>query len=301
MAEPQNQEDTGVFITGGRFSEEFFERWPQPLAFEFGAATHVGKVRSTNEDHYAVVKRRRTNELLLTNLDRRHVTLTDDSAFALVVADGMGGARFGDFASQLALERMFELSRQATSWVMKYTGEEVLQIRQRVEAYVQDMQATLREYVAANPELAGMGTTWTSAHLLPPHAIIIQIGDSRAYLLHDGRLSQITHDETMAQAYIDAGMDPDSVKQFRHVLLNSLGGSRDEVSAQIYHSQMEPGDRLLLCTDGLTEMIADETIADVLGQIAAPQDACDRLIALALDKGGKDNVTAVLAVASSPT
>ena len=84
----------------------------------------------------------------------------------------MGGARFGDFASRLALERMFELSQQATSWVMKYTGEEVLQIRQRVEAYVQDMQATLRDYVAANPTLAGMGTTWTSAHLLPPHALV---------------------------------------------------------------------------------------------------------------------------------
>ena len=194
---------------------------------------------------------------------------------------------------------MFELSQQATSWVMKYTGEEVLQIRQRVEAYVQDMQATLRDYVAANPALSGMGTTWTSAHLLPPHALVVQIGDSRAYLMHDGELSQITHDETMAQAYIDSGMDPESVKRFRHVLLNSLGGSRDEVSAQIHHVQMEPGDRLLLCTDGLTEMVADEDITGVLQHTAAPQDACDRLVALALDKGGKDNVTVILAAAGA--
>jgi len=300
MDKPRDQEDTAVFITGGRFSEEFFERWPHRLTFEFGAATHAGKVRPNNEDHFAVVRRRRTNELLLTNLDPQRVVLTDDSAFALVVADGMGGARFGEFASRLALQRMFELTQQATSWVMKYTGQEVLQIRERVDAYVQEMQATLSDYVAAHPATAGMGTTWTSAHLLPPHALIVQIGDSRAYLLHDGELRQVTHDETMAQAFIDSGMDPDTVKKFRHVLLNSLGGSNDDVTAQIHHLQLEPGDRLLLCTDGLTEMVADQDIAKVLEQNSAPQDACDQLIALALDKGGKDNVTVILAAAAEP-
>ena len=95
-------------------------------------------------------------------------------------------------------------------------------------------------------------------------------------------------------------MDPESVKRFRHVLLNSLGGSRDEVSAQIHHVQMEPGDRLLLCTDGLTEMVDDEDITGVLQHIPAPQEACDRLVALALEKGGKDNVTVLLAAAGSP-
>jgi protein phosphatase len=297
----QDQRETADFLVGAQFSDEFFERSPLRLAFDFGAATHAGKVRGNNEDHYAVVRRRRTSELLLTNLERQESALADDSAFALIVADGMGGARFGEFASRVALQRMFELAQQATSWVMKYTNDEALQIRQRVDAYVQDIQATLQDYVAADPNLAGMGTTWTSALLMPPHALVVHIGDSRAYLLHDGTLRQITRDETMAQAFIDSGLDPESVKKFRHVLLNSLGGEKDNVTAQIHHVQLAPGDRMLLCTDGLPDMVADKDIESLLQQTAGAQDACDKLIALALDHGGRDNVTAVVAVAAEPS
>jgi protein phosphatase len=300
MAKPTDQEDTAVFISGGQFSDEFFERRPRLLSCEFGAASHRGKVRPNNEDHYAVVRRRRTSELLLTNLEPQGATLADDSDYALIVADGMGGARFGEFASRLALHRMFELAQQATSWVMKYTDQEVLQIRERVEAYVNEMQATMRDYIAADPQLTGMGTTWTSAHLMVPHAIVVHIGDSRAYVLHNGELRQITQDETMAQAYIDSGLDPQSVKKFRHVLLNSLGGEREGVTAQVHHVELAAGDRLLLCSDGLTEMIADKDIAIALQKNSAPQDACDRLVALALDNGGKDNITAIMAAVAEP-
>ncbi len=300
MAEPQNQGDTAEFIAGGQFSEEFFERWPQRLEFEFGAASHRGKVRPNNEDHYAVVRRRRTSELLMTKLEPPRATLADDSAFALIVADGIGGARFGEFASRLALHRMFELAQQATSWVTKYTSEDVLQIRERVDAYVRDIQATMRNYMVADPQLAGMGTTWTSAHLMPPHALVVHIGDSRAYLLHGGELRQITRDETMAQAFIDSGMDPKRVSKFRHILLNNFGSEKDDVTAQIHHIQLEAGDRLLLCTDGLTDMVDDKDVAIVLQQISAPQVACDRLVAMALDHGGKDNVTAIVAAVAEP-
>jgi protein phosphatase len=300
MAETRNQEDTADFIAGERFAEAFFARPHRPLAFTFGAATHPGLVRPNNEDHYAVVKRRRTSELLLTNLEPQEVTLADDSAYALIVADGMGGARFGEFASRVALQRMFEMMQHATSWVMKYTSQEALQIRERVDAYVQEIQATLRDYIDADPALTGMGTTWTSAHLLPPHALVVHIGDSRAYLMHDGQLRQVTRDETMAQAFIDSGIEPDSVRRFRHILINSLGGDKDKVDAQIHHFELAPGDRLLLCTDGLTEMASDEEIVNVLEQTPAPQDACERLVELALANGGKDNVTAVLAVAADP-
>jgi protein phosphatase len=292
---PDNDEDTAVFIAGEPFAKEFFDASLPRLRFLFGAATHTGNVRRNNEDHYAIVRRRRTSELLLSNLDPADLSLADDSDFALIVADGMGGARFGEFASRVALQRMFELAQQSTSWVMKLTNLDVLQIRQRVEAYVQEIQATLRDYVAADPALLGMGTTWTSAHLMQSQALVVHIGDSRAYVVHDGELRQITHDETMAQAFIDAGLDPESVKKFRHLILNNLGGESDKVTAQIHHLQIDPGDRLLLCTDGLTDMLEDDDIAAILQQTSAPQDACDRLIAAALDRGGKDNVTVALA------
>ena len=297
MAMPEYQEDTVELILGECFTEKFFAPASQCVHVEFGAASHAGKVRPNNEDHYAVVRRRRTSELILTNLSPNELMLADDSAYAMVVADGMGGERFGEFASRLALQTMFELAQQATSWVTKYTDLEVQQIRQRVEAYVQRIQTTLREYIDADPALAGMGTTWTSAHLLLPHVIVVHIGDSRAYLLHEGELYQVTRDETVAQVYVDSGMDPSNVKRFRHLLLNNLGGDQDNVSAQIHHFQIESGDRLLLCTDGLTDMVSDEDIAATLRQASTPQAACDTLLSAALDNGGKDNVTVVVASA----
>jgi protein phosphatase len=166
-----------------------------------------------------------------------------------------------------------------------------------VGAYVRAIQATLRDYMMAHPPLAGMGTTWTSAHLMGPHALVVHVGDSRAYLLHDSDLRQITHDETMAQALIDSGMDPEGVKKFRNILLNSFGGDKDDLTAQIYHIELEVGDRLLLCTDGLTDMVNDKDIATVLQETLAPQATCDALVARALDHGGKDNITAIVAAA----
>jgi protein phosphatase len=298
MATSNHDKDAAHPISHERFTEKFFASSPHRMQLEFGAATHKGYVRAINEDHYVIVRRRRTNEIVRTNLPPDNLALSDDTAFGMIVADGMGGANFGEFASRLALQRMFELAQQATSWVMKYTDLDVQQIRLRVQAYVGEIQATLREYTDADPALAGMGTTWTSAHLLLPHVLVVHVGDSRAYLMHRGELHQITRDETVAQAYVDAGMDPSTVNKFRHLLLNSLGGDSDDVTAQIHQLEIEPGDKLLLCTDGLSGMVPDDQIASILQQSGTPQSACDMLISAALNSGGKDNVTAVLAAAS---
>ncbi len=291
-------QDTDDYTFGSQFAEKFFVRDVSRMRFDFGAATHTGKVRSNNEDHYVVVRRRRANELLLSNLPARVLPLADDVAYGMVVADGMGGENFGEFASRLAVQRMFELSQQASSWVMKCNDLDAQQIRQRVEAYVEEIQRTLREHVATNPFLAGMGTTWTSAHLLPPHALVVHVGDSRAYLLQHGELNQITRDDTVAQAYLDAGVDQATAKKFRHLLLNSLGGDTHNVTARVHLLAIEPGDQLLLCTDGLSEMVNDREIAAILTRLPCPQAACDALIAAALAGGGKDNVTVVLARAA---
>jgi protein phosphatase len=213
----------------------------------------------------------------------------------MIVADGMGGMKSGELASRLALQTMLELAGQATSWVMKLTDPDDQQIEQRVEAYVQRIHATLCEYGQDDPQTAAMGTTWTSAHLLSGQTVIVHLGDSRAYLFRDGQLRQITRDQTLAQSLIDGGLDPESVSRFRHMLLNGLGGGNDEVHAAIHHLEFGPHDKLLLCTDGLTDMVADEEIAAVLRRHSAPQAACDRLVEQALANGGKDNVTVMLA------
>ena len=169
------------------------------------------------------------------------------------------------------------------------------QVQERIDAYVTEMDRTLHAMGEADSDLAGMGTTWTSIYVVGSNAIIVQIGDSRAYLLRKGTLKQITRDQTLAQAMIDSGVPPEDTTRVRHILTNCLGGSQKVVSPSIGHLALQDGDRLLLCTDGLTDQVTDSEMADLLGWSSSPQIACDVLVQLALDRGGKDNITVIVA------
>lgn len=287
--------DTADYPASEHFASTFFAPASTPLRYTFGAVSHPGNVRPANEDHFAVLRRGRSCDLVSTNLPMEAGKLFDESVHAAVVADGMGGERFGELASRLALEAMFELAEKATSWIMKFTSFEAQQIRQRVQAYVDEIQNTLQEYIRADPALAGMGTTWTSALCLGRDVLVVHIGDSRAYTLRQQELRQITHDETLAQALVDAGKSEQEVKQFRHLLLNNFGGDKEQVRAQIHHVRLDIDDRLLLASDGLSDMVPDERISEILQQNASPQKAADELVDAALAAGGKDNVTVIVA------
>lgn len=290
-------QDTVEYSQAALFADTFFAPHADPVDIRFGAGTHQGRVRTNNEDHFAILRRKRSTEILLSNLPSEDLAMPEDTACAMIVADGIGGARYGELASRVALKTMLELTGQATSWVMKLTDLNDQQIRERVEAYLHRIQNTLLDCTRDNPELTGMGTTWTSAHIAPPRAVIVHLGDSRAYLIREGHLIQVSQDETMAQAFVDAGMEPESVKNFGHILLNHLGGKKEEVTAQIHEIDFGPGDQLLLCSDGLTDMVSERRIERELKAHQDPQAACDSLIELALQAGGKDNVTVTLASA----
>ena len=138
-----------------------------------------------------------------------------------------------------------------------------------------------------------MGTTLTAAYVLPPHVIVAHIGDSRAYLLDADGLHQITRDQTLAQALIDEGVMDTKVRKFSHILMNSLGGDRELITPEVTPLTMQSGDRLLVCTDGLSDMIDDEVIAETM-KIEDIHHVCEELIRLALEAGGKDNITVVV-------
>ena len=143
-----------------------------------------------------------------------------------------------------------------------------------------------------------MGTTMTASVTFGLDAIVAHVGDSRAYLLRDGMLERLTRDHTMAQQMVDTGVIPSvshASRLMQHMLVNCLGGNRDEVEVDVSRVQLDDGDRLLLCTDGLTDMVSETEITQILNSRPAPQDACHALVDLALDHGGKDNVTVVLA------
>src|SRR5262249_13626517 len=144
------------------------------------------------------------------------------------------------------------------------------------------------------PEAAGMGTTLTGAYTVGPEAFIAHVGDSRAYLYHQGNLTQLTRDHTLAQQCLDAGLRVPS-RSWYHILTNCLGGSEHEMKVEFHHYHLADGDQLLLCTDGLTDMVQNHEIAGILGRHTHPQQAVQALVDLALERGGRDNVTVVLA------
>jgi serine/threonine protein phosphatase PrpC len=294
-----NKHDSGQDIAA-----ELFVAPHAPINVEFGAASHVGLVRSINEDHFAVFRRIRAQEALLTNLphDNAAPFAHEDAIFGqivttyfFVVADGMGGGAAGEVASRVAIQSVFDLADRASSWVMRLKSLAAQQMQHRIDAYTTEMHRTLRAMGESDAHLRGMGTTWTSAYLVGWNAVIVQIGDSRAYLWRRGELRQITRDQTLAQVLIDRGIPPEETEHVRNILTNALGGRNEFVCPDIFHVVLEHGDRLLLCTDGLTRDVSNSQITEVLASPLQPQAACDAFVKLALEHGGNDNITVVLA------
>lgn len=288
-------EDTATFSTQGDFASRFFVPPPEPVNISYGAATHQGKVRSNNEDHYAIIHRSRSQHFLSTNLEREQLPAFRDEAYGLIVADGIGGAAAGELASRLVMEGAWELSAQASSWVMRFSGLSDQEVRNRINAYVAKIHERLLSVANANPKYERMGTTCTSAYVVGWDAIIAQIGDSRAYVFRDGKLRRLTRDHTLAQELQDRGVAPEMTQNVSHVLTRTLGGAAEEAVPDVEHVSLRDGDKLLLCTDGLSDFVSSNEIVDILVAHASEDDACDALIAKALDAGGKDNVTVVLA------
>jgi protein phosphatase len=266
---------------------------PPPVRVTFGALSHPGLVRINNEDHYMVIERRRTRSVLLTNLPAGFLPPADDTGYVLAVADGMGGAAFGELASMLALRSGWDQQPGTIKWTWVINDREIEELKERVELIFRRIDQTLHERARAQPECAGMGTTLTGAYTVGPEAFIGHVGDSRAYLYHEGKLAQLTRDHTLAQECLDAGMPV--AHSWHHVLTNCLGGPGQDLHVEFHHLRLADGDQLLLCTDGLTDLVRNDEIAHTLGRHTHPQEATQALVNLALERGGNDNVTVLLA------
>ncbi|MDT4996898.1 MAG: family protein phosphatase, partial [Pseudonocardiales bacterium] len=213
----------------------------------------------------------------------------EDSVYAgprlLAIADGMGGHAAGEVASKIAIGSLQDLDEDRS---------------------IDDLMAALREAVAVgneqiagagarSPELEGMGTTLTALRFTARQVGLVHVGDSRAYLLRGDQLSQITHDDTYVQFLVDSGkLTPDEAKDHprKSVILRALTGA--DVEPDVSIREARAGDRYLLCTDGLTDVVSAETIGETL-RISDVQECADRLVELALRGGGPDNVTVIVA------
>ena len=224
-----------------------------------GFATNRGLVRLTNEDSFLVRKG------------------------LYVVCDGMGGARGGEVASQMACERMVGIDPVSAD-------------KDELRATIVNANESISARSLAEPRLLGMGTTLTSA-LIRDHTVLLgHVGDSRAYLLHEGALRQLTDDHSWVGEMVRRGeltAAEAAVHPHRSVITKALG-TEGEVEPDIVEVALEPGDRLLLCSDGLSGMVSNDSIQELLRRPDGAQAVADALVEAALKGGGEDNVTVVV-------
>jgi PPM family protein phosphatase len=286
---------------------------PRPFSslikIDFGAATHAGVVRTINEDAYIIYRASRSWERLDTSLEQEYLPdRFDEFAYGMAVADGVGGAAGGQVASKMAIRLLMSLILNAAKWALKLDNpetreSEVNETKKIAEEYFRKVDQALLQYAEAYPRLKGMGTTLTGAYSFGDDLFVVHIGDSRAYLFRQNILKRLTHDQTVAQALADAGaiaQDEISSHRMRHTLTSCLGGQSSKIQMEIRHMRLMNGDRLLLCSDGLTDLVNETEVADVLRGKAESGAACEHLLELAMQKGGTDNITVLLAGYSIP-
>ena len=227
------------------------------MKFRVGARTDVGRVREGNEDSYMV----------------------QDPLFA--VADGMGGHQGGEVASSLALETLKQITDEPES---------------ELAGVVQEANRVVFRKASQDPGLAGMGTTLTAVLGEGEALRLAHVGDSRAYLLRDGELKRITKDHTIVERLVEEGRITQREAEIhpqRSILTRALGVD-EEIQVDEDTIEVRPGDRLLLCSDGLTGMVSEEDILQILTDAEDPQTASERLVDAANEAGGQDNITAVV-------
>jgi protein phosphatase len=275
---------------------------PRPVSsrvqVDLAALSHRGNVRPNNEDHYLVVRFDRNLQTLLTNLAEGHIPHRfAEVGYGLLVADGMGGMAAGEIASQVAVSTLVNLVLHMPDWIMRTDEPQAEELSRRMGELFRQVDAVLREHSRADPSLCGMGTTMSLVCTIGPDLFLGHVGDSRAYLLRRGELTQLTHDHTLVRELAERGaIEPQEAAghQMRHVLTRFLGGGAAKIEADLQRLELADGDQVLLCTDGLTDMVDDDTIGTMLRGGASAQQACDRLVERALKNGGRDNVTVVL-------
>jgi PPM family protein phosphatase len=249
------------------------------------ARTDVGMARSNNEDAFAVVELARGQTIETTTRNARFDV--GASGVLLVVSDGMGGAAFGEVAARLSIAAI----RSALADRILVAPPE-----RAVRESIALANATVWE-AARSPERTGMGATVVAILVHGPHAYFTEVGDSRAYVLREGRLEQVSRDQSYTQMLVDAGaLKPEDVGTFpmKNVVVQAMGVTAT-VDVPLRRLALRHGDRLLLCSDGLSGLVSDEAMSEILHRDPSAGDPVEQLVAAANAAGGPDNITIILA------
>jgi protein phosphatase len=273
------------------------KKWKgMPLRPRSCGMTDRGRVRVNNEDHFLVAELSKAMRVRQSSLAQPRTQFSYEQGHLFLVADGMGGHQAGEHASALAVETIEAFALNHLKWFFHLQGEESDLIAEFQDA-LRQADARIIEEAARHPELQGMGTTVTMAYILDRELFVIHVGDSRCYLFRKGTLHQITHDHTILEQLLAKGaITPDQAPRhfLRHMVTNVVGGQRPGLDVEVHKVELEPNDVVLLCSDGLTEMLSSQQIADILASQSDSQGACQKLIEEANRNGGQDNVTVIV-------
>ena len=270
---------------------------PRVLTVKAFGITDKGKVRTTNEDQFLVAELTKAMRIWQTSLSEPKLQVGEERAHLFLVADGMGGYQAGERASALAVAAIEQFTLNSFKWFFGADDTEAKKVLAQFQSAFSQADARIAEEAAAHPELNGMGTTVTMAFHLGVQLCVVHVGDSRAYLYRDGELDQLTQDHTLMADMVRRGaLRPDQVAghRFRHVITNAVGGPELGVKVEARALEVQAGDRLLLCSDGLTEMVTNEAIAAVLDAEPAPEAAAKKLLARANEGVASDNITLLI-------
>lgn len=263
--------------------------WSRPIRIQVFGKTDLGKTRDHNEDCFLVADLTRHSASLQPAVREHEV---GDRGSLFVVADGMGGAAAGELASDMATQTIY--NHLSKTWVVDAESTEQ-QFAFRLKESVEAANAEIHAYAKAHPEVRGMGTTTTAAGVLGGHVYLSQVGDSRAYLVRHGVAHQLTRDQSLIQRLIEAGElteEEAAQSERKNIILQALGPD-PRVKVEVTHQELRRGDVLVLCSDGLSGQVKKEEIAQTVAQETTLQGVCDRLIALANERGGPDNITVI--------
>jgi protein phosphatase len=242
------------------------------MDFEFFSQTDTGRIRTNNEDSVAM----------------------DPAAGVAVLADGMGGYNAGEVASQMACDFilgemvrwLFEASKSATD----------ADVKRAMDICVDNANRAIFTAANSNPTFAGMGTTLVVSVVRPGRVLVGHIGDSRAYRFREGHLQQVTKDHSLLQEQVDAGIltpEQAAVSANKNLVTRAVG-VEDFVLLETRVHDLQDGDTLLMCSDGLSDMLNDREIAEVMGSTTDLSDMAARLISAANAAGGRDNIAVML-------
>jgi serine/threonine protein phosphatase PrpC len=276
-----------------------YPRDPKPRDEEIDVygLTDVGKVRSENQDHFLIAAMKKQMVVHSTSLPNTDHLMAEPErlAFLMMVADGVGGGSKGGEASRIALEAVTHYVTSSMHCFYAAGSKDDTEFYEALQDVAYQSHAEVRRWGEQDPEHRGMATTLTLYLGVWPRAYLLQVGDSRCYVLRNEKLTQITRDQTMAEELVDLGVITRATAAFNrltHTLSSSIGGR--QTAPVVTRLDMRWGNVVLLCSDGLTKHISDAQIRDRLSSMTSAKQVCEDLLKEALEGGGTDNITIIV-------